>query len=411
MKGLNACLIVLCGIMFIGCSSSYEKGNEALKNKDYKDAIGYFEQVRENDKDYKDARKNLDDAYYFEGLNCFNKKTWQQAIDSFDKVSKDSKYYETSRKAINDAKDMSIKDELNKYASQKDISKIHHFIEVYSNTPYAQQAKRIEIALLKESVEQQSVFEENQAQFYYRYHNAVNEAKASLIFNDANGWSTEFANKHIQIFNWNGVLSSVTTPKGGDHANVKINSGMVTYKDAISITSPLYGKIAEIEIGRTVYFSGHFTWDRKGMIAEDSLTEGGRMKNPEFKINIADITTENVLTAGDRIGDTGFGQQIWRRFATSAESTDDYYDYDSNPKNILHGTVNQNREHTVAVWTRHLAGGEIVGEAPILINCTKRTYSVADLKKGKTGDVGVQLVGSNSNSPIYLLFREVCEGD
>jgi hypothetical protein len=105
-------------------------------------------------------------------------------------------------------------------------------------------------------------------------------------------------------------------------------------------------------------------------------------------------------------GDFGFGPQVWKGFAFNPQSADDYYDFDSNPKNILQGAVGQHREHTVMVWTRHHSGGRVVGEADIGINCSKKQYMAIDVQKGSVTQM--QPI-TNPASPVYLLYKQVCE--
>jgi hypothetical protein len=105
-------------------------------------------------------------------------------------------------------------------------------------------------------------------------------------------------------------------------------------------------------------------------------------------------------------GNYDFGPRIWRTFARNPTSPDDFYEFDSNPKNILQGATGNYREHTVMVWTRHHKGGEVADQTDIGINCTKKEFEAIDVQDGSRTEM--QPI-NNQTSPIYLLYEQVCE--
>jgi hypothetical protein len=101
-----------------------------------------------------------------------------------------------------------------------------------------------------------------------------------------------------------------------------------------------------------------------------------------------------------------FEKPQWKRFATKLSPPYDYYEYDSAPKNILQGAVNQNREHTVVVMTRHMEDNTVQGMFQIAINCTKMMAMVIDAGNYKMVHDTEPITEDSIES---LLYGNVCE--
>lgn len=115
-------MLFLLGIFFSCSPKLYVKGNEAYQQKDYDNAIKYFEKfIEENPDDelIKDAKIKIKKSYYQIGIQLYNQKRYMDAIGYF-KISKYNNYREMIFKSYkNYAKDL-FKDE--KYEEAIDIA-------------------------------------------------------------------------------------------------------------------------------------------------------------------------------------------------------------------------------------------------------------------------------------------------
>jgi tetratricopeptide (TPR) repeat protein len=61
--GMKRVAMVLAVGVLLGCSSDYEKGNEAFEKKKWDEAIEFFSKVTEGDEDYQDAQMKIGNTY------------------------------------------------------------------------------------------------------------------------------------------------------------------------------------------------------------------------------------------------------------------------------------------------------------------------------------------------------------
>jgi len=128
------------------------------------------------------------------------------------------------------------------------------------------------------------------------YRNAGNEILKSEVYRKAGAWRRDFAaSQGYEIKGWEGVISDISTNKGGDLASVSIRSGVrgfwVYYKSGLVIKrgSRLYTVLEAMAEGDSLTFSGNFLPAKAKGYREMSLTERGSLDEPWFQVVFTDI--------------------------------------------------------------------------------------------------------------------------
>ncbi len=154
-------------------------------------------------------------------------------------------------------------------------------------------------------VAMQNSLHEGLKQFPELYRNAPNEIKKSEIYRSANEWRKEFAVKNgCGIAAWEGIVSDISTTKGGGMASVSIKSEFagfrIFFKSGMRIEqgSKLYAMIEPLREGANVVFSGSFIKDDVKGYREVSLTERGSLDEPEFEVDFTEIRTSGGQGGG-----------------------------------------------------------------------------------------------------------------
>jgi hypothetical protein len=270
----------------------FEKGKDAFRQMKWEEAIGFYSKVRKGHKAFGDAGQKVDECYFELGMTEFRQKAWNRSIEWFEKVDDLSKGSDQARRRILEAKDALVDGELAEYINDQNLKGLDLFIywqNHLGNYSYADKGRRAKSNLLKSFLRKQRSFEERQGKFDKQYSATQNDVRKSLIFNDANRWSTNFMQKDDFRFRyWEGKLLNVSTGKGGDQASVSIDSRTVSYKAKVASSSPVYQQLLGVESGNRVLFSGGFIL-KEGILSEYSWTEFGRMENPGFDIYLTDI--------------------------------------------------------------------------------------------------------------------------
>jgi len=138
----------------------------------------------------------------------------------------------------------------------------------------------------------QAEFERRQSQYYQRYDRGINEIQKSEIFNLANDWSS--VNAPSQVKSWRGVLNSIDTPKGGGYATIRVKSnkhGIVVWYIG-NISHDLYASLMGMPEKEHIVFNGSFKRASNGLVEERSITEQGRMREPEFSFRFSSIARD-----------------------------------------------------------------------------------------------------------------------
>lgn len=128
-----------------------------------------------------------------------------------------------------------------------------------------------------------------------KYTAETNELKKSKIRTDRKNALMTLKYKPSEIKDWIGVLKSVgTTSEGTAFVEISIPSTTITAKTwnnslsdfeahtLIKQSNPLYDKLAEMNEGDAVTFSGKF-------LGYDGITEEGKMVDPGIIIKFSDI--------------------------------------------------------------------------------------------------------------------------
>jgi len=232
--------------------------------------------------------------YLKQGNEALANKKYQEAIAFYEKIGADTKDYQEAQNQINYAKRMIIQAELENYEANKNIGGLDQFIEQHSGTEHEQKAREIRNRLMEYFHARQNQFEQNQMEFGRQYGNGRNDVARSNTFNESNHWSASFMKEdNYRFYDWQGTLLTLSTTKGGNEVAARINSNNIMYIAELSSSSPAYQKMANVETFKKVRFSGVFKTKKDGSLMEDSITELGKMLNPEFKIDLTDISMDD----------------------------------------------------------------------------------------------------------------------
>lgn len=129
------------------------------------------------------------------------------------------------------------------------------------------------------------------------YAKGANEIKKSAAFNDARTADKKlFADVGNTLTDWPGTLDALATAKGGGSLRLRVRipvkksgfaisfaEGFGFMDDGIPANSPVYAQAAEFAQGACVLFSGTVN------PREDSTSEEGAMRAPEYKIKFTAI--------------------------------------------------------------------------------------------------------------------------
>ncbi len=140
--------------------------------------------------------------------------------------------------------------------------------------------------------------------FVKEYKDGKNEVQKSAVFRK----KREYLVKAIpdgKITNWIGEVDLIGTTKGGDYANLEIESRVAGQKIAyktwnnrlsdvmdntmIPMNSPIYQKIGNLKQGDKVVFTAQMIKDKQDGFREGSMTEEGNMTDTEFIVKFVDI--------------------------------------------------------------------------------------------------------------------------
>jgi len=240
-----------------------------------------------------DEVKIIPPNYMEKGNEALTNKNYQQAISFFEKVSADSKDYQEAQNQIKYAQGMIIQSELDRYESSKDITGLDNFIQRHSGTEYEQKANDIRTRLMDYFHTRQSQFENKQIEFAKQYTEGMNDVARSNIFNESNRWSADFMKEdNYRFYDWHGTLLTLLTTKGGTDVGAIINSNNIAYKVKLTSSDPVYQKLASVQTFKPVRFSGVFKLGSNRLLSEGSITEMGKMLNPELNIQLTDISMD-----------------------------------------------------------------------------------------------------------------------
>ena len=144
----------------------------------------------------------------------------------------------------------------------------------------------------------QKVFVKLVSSFIKKYNQSTNELQKSSTKRKRSNKLKEFFKGKVSISNWVGRVSRLgTTSSGNAELNIKLSgnqsisigttnnelSDALQTTTLIPIGSKLFDKVSGFSTGDKIRFSGNFIVSDEGSyIKEQSITESGSMRNPEF---------------------------------------------------------------------------------------------------------------------------------
>ncbi len=151
----------------------------------------------------------------------------------------------------------------------------------------------------------QKVFVKIVSSFIKKYNQSTNELQKSSVKRKRSNKLKEFFKDEVSISNWVGRVSRLRTTSSGNaelkiklSGNQRISIGTTNneFTDAlqettlIPIGSKLFDKVSGFSTGDKIRFSGNFIVSDEGSyINEQSITESGSMRNPEFLFHFSEI--------------------------------------------------------------------------------------------------------------------------
>jgi hypothetical protein len=144
-------------------------------------------------------------------------------------------------------------------------------------------------------------------QYRAQYKQAQNDIQRRLVREKRQAAIQQlFANTH-EVSNWSATLKTLYTSSDGTVDYFKLSAGphlTFNHGEDIQKADRRYNQLARISEGAAVVFSGRLTPNRDDHFFELSLTEYGGMNDPEFRIEITDISLENEWQPSARASDT-----------------------------------------------------------------------------------------------------------
>ena len=179
----------------------------------------------------------------------------------------------------------------------------------FQNQFQEDQEERAEVAKLVQKVrngvsqQQQQEFEKIRMNYYLKYAKETNEIRKSTLYNQATA-ETNRVISQMKFLDWVGELTKLQSPKGGGSVEVTIMPGWrmpgymgvfhVAYEAIVQDSSPVYQKLATLNLNDAVRFSGEFL-----SAQEKSITEEGTMRLPEFKVSLSDVDKVQAAVTSD----------------------------------------------------------------------------------------------------------------
>jgi TPR repeat protein len=179
------------------------------------------------------------------------------------------------------------------------IEKAHQLVDQFKQKRAEEQAEEKK-SLQRIKPGTQKEFLDIVSSYADKYTNVKNEMKRSLQRKKRGKAFKKFFPGDLVFLHWVGTIASVGTDKDGD-ATVRINIGGVTFSNSnkeIKLTTPLFDKVAEMEIGDKVVIKGRFQKHTEALTTGWYLntanpTEEGAMTSPIFMVEYSDIKKVN----------------------------------------------------------------------------------------------------------------------
>ena len=150
--------------------------------------------------------------------------------------------------------------------------------------------------------EKQKSFSQVVMTFVGKYKSAANELKKSAVRTERKIALKDALNSSYEIVDWIGTLKDMgTTSERNAYVSIQpdgCNFRVQTWNNELSDISgntlipqgtELYKKVADLDKGNRVLFSGHFVPGEDDFVQEQSVTEQGSMTDPEFTVIFTSI--------------------------------------------------------------------------------------------------------------------------
>ena len=96
------------------------------------------------------------------------------------------------------------------------------------------------------------------------------------------------------VSNWSGRVNYISATGDDVYFDIEI-APKILFKISTNIEDPIVGKIANLNKGQKVIFSGNLTpAPEKAGFYEQSITTRGSLEEPEFKFGLTDININNA---------------------------------------------------------------------------------------------------------------------
>ena len=169
------------------------------------------------------------------------------------------------------------------------------------------EAKRPAPKLIDFSPQRQKEFTNMINKYKSQYQSALNELQKTDLRKKRDTDISLFTARDLSVSKWVGTISGIGTETDGKayftmlltQSNIAVktfnnSSSDSKYKTMVLPSSPLYNSIFNLKNGDEVVFSGNFVRDEQAGILEISLTEVGKMKQPEFLMIFSSIEKTKV---------------------------------------------------------------------------------------------------------------------
>jgi tetratricopeptide (TPR) repeat protein len=276
-------------------SCNFELGQIELGHGNWKNAISLFTEsdLWKAKRGLRSAKASLDSNYVARAKGAMAGGQFAEAAKLWNRLDQSGKAYATNR--INIEKNLiefaTEKLQLNQFSAAIDLLDG----KALTTSKYSRQALKL-LAKAKQGRELEQLqarFEEKRASLNQRY-TAANAIGKSIVFTEAAQWTANFISEHPVFKNWIGVITSLSTSRGGGTASVVIESKLsnvpVEYHARVeSHDEALYSQLAHLPLRSTVKFSWKPSPGKEKGIQERSLTKAGAMYNPEFVGQLTNI--------------------------------------------------------------------------------------------------------------------------
>jgi hypothetical protein len=316
-------------------SDYYQMGKKELENKNYSEAISYFEKADQEEfegldkKSYIDKIKKEAEDYYQEELKKAKQNLDLPTILAINRNYKQIFHQELIKEDELKQTINLIKKEIEKFIKQKKYQEAEEkldalsYIEnekVYINKIHEKLKDLKEKEGIKTEVSEEKKSEPekpkvigkpNQLEFHQKlielekkYNEADTEMKKSKVYREMASWLRKYI-PNAKVMNWEGKLVKIGTNEGGTKAYIEIESNFegkeiifktwnneisdLFYNTMIPLNSKVYRQLEDLKKGDYVIFDAIFIPASKGGFEQANMLEYTKVADPEFIVRFTNI--------------------------------------------------------------------------------------------------------------------------